>query len=267
LEETLTKLDQVGEQVRVAVEAGDLDALREIARRLLAGEDGAEHLEHLERLAHLGQQAAELVHELRQPLLAIKGYAQLILERPTDGGFVKRTAETLVEQSERMEEVLERVRSYSGAAKPTSAPARAAVNRAIDSAARLLDHQLRKRNLRVDRDLADDLPEVGVDLVSLQQILINLLANARDAIAGGQGAIRVRTALVDGMVEVSVSDDGPGVPAALKPRLFEPFATGKAGGVGLGLALSRTIAERAGGTLELVDSDVGATFRLRLPPG
>jgi len=110
------------------------------------------------------------------------------------------------------------------------------------------------------------LPLVTADPIELQQILVNLIRNARDALAGRPGHVRIVTGQGEGRVEVTVTDDGPGVPPDQRARLFDPFVSHREGGVGLGLYVSRRLAEEAGGTLELVASTSGAAFRLRVPP-
>ena len=120
----------------------------------------------------------------------------------------------------------------------------------------------------VETDLAPSLPPVALDSVGLQQIVLNLVRNAREAVAERQGHIRIATRAVEQGVEITVADDGPGVPAEIRERLFTPFASGKATGSGLGLWLSRRLATRVGGSLDLIDNEgstEGATFRLRLP--
>jgi len=244
--------------------ATDPSTVEREARALLEALRGVDlpldALERVGRLVDLGLQAAALGHELRQPLLTIKGFVQLIQERPTDVEFIRTTTGTVVEQAAHMEAMLDRTRAYAhgGGADCSSCE----MNAAVEASIATLNYQLRKRGLELVCDLGDDLPAVKAPLVVAQQILVNLIGNARDALGDGGGTIRVRT-WDDEAVVAQVEDSGPGVPEGVD--VFEPFVTSKDSGTGLGLWVSRTLAERAGGTLELVPSSAGAAFCLRLP--
>jgi signal transduction histidine kinase len=125
----------------------------------------------------------------------------------------------------------------------------------------------RPEGVAVSLDGLDALPEVDGDPVQLRQVFVNLLENAVHA-ASPQGAVAVRAAATDGVVEVHVEDSGPGVDAATQRRLFEPLITTKEKGIGLGLALVKKIAERHGGSVAYSDrAEGGARFTVRLPLG
>ena len=123
-----------------------------------------------------------------------------------------------------------------------------------------------KAGIGVDRRLTPDLPWVEADANQLQQVLLNLLNNAREAL-GGRGEIRVSTALTaDGRVRFSVTDDGPGIPPEIQPRIFVPFFTTKEEGTGLGLSVSYRIVRDHGGRLEVTsEPGAGAAFTVDLP--
>jgi signal transduction histidine kinase len=114
-------------------------------------------------------------------------------------------------------------------------------------------------------DVPDSLPRVSIDTVQIGQILFNLLVNAVQALEGRGGAVRVESSVGETHVRLHVQDDGPGVPPELRSKIFEPLFTTKARGIGLGLAVSRSLAEANGGTLTLDDGDRGARFTLSLP--
>lgn len=265
----MTESSSARKRLEAALAAGDLEEARAAARALASSDDeltlAIERLQHTTRLAELGQLAAEIVHEMRQPLVGVKAYAQIIELTPNNVEIVKTKAAGIVQQADRMEALLERIRNYVRGR--SVATGRASLNGAVSGALELLEHQLSRTKLRVEKELAAGLPDVRVEPMDLQQIVVNLVINAREALAGRDGTIRLRTALTPGAVELTVADDGPGIAATLRPRLFRPFATAKPDGTGLGLYVSRATAERAGGTLELVDAPKGASFRLRLPSG
>jgi signal transduction histidine kinase len=204
---------------------------------------------------------AELAHELSQPLTGIRANAELLLEaRPSDPAVAARVA-VIVRQAERVRLILDRARRQS---PPPRGALRADLNLAVEAAWALLEREAKEQGAVLEHDLARDLPAVAAEQVAVEQILGNLLRNALQAVK--RGRIRVRTAAApSGGAEVVVEDDGPGIPAELRSRLFEPFATGRQGGTGLGLRISRALAEEAGGTLEALEGGPGARFRLHLP--
>jgi len=235
------------------------------------------------RLAEFGRFAAKQNHELRQPLFAIKGLAQLILERDhVRTEEVRDFARHIVEQSDRLTRLV-------GDLRHASMPAEQAGGGAVDVSpvllrvTSLLDWRFRK-GITLRTEMTPDLPPVAVSGHLLEQVLINLLSNALDAVAGGPASIvQVRAEAigdsagsVDGAgrrVCISVADNGHGIPQAVRERLFDTFFTtkGEEAGTGLGLAVSREIARGAGGELELLESpgswaDPAVTvFRLTLP--
>lgn len=144
------------------------------------------------------------------------------------------------------------------------------VNVAVKNALRLCQSTLNRAGLRVRLELASDLPEIEANLQNLEQIVVNLLVNAAQAIEHERGEIEVRTvfSLRDGCVQVQVADNGKGVPPELAGRIFLPFVTDKQaqGGTGLGLSVSERLARAHGGTIDFEDRPGGgAVFRLKLP--
>ncbi|MBI5478226.1 MAG: hypothetical protein HY906_05180 [Deltaproteobacteria bacterium] len=266
----MRELRQAQERLETALAAGDLEAARAAGRALTArcselGDAGGA-LAHAGRLADLGLQAAATVHELRQPLAGIKAIAQLVAGSADDAGLVIERAGAIERYAEMMEALCDRLRAYARA-EPIGRGA-GEVNAAVRAALDLLKQLLREPPVAVETDLAAPLPPVGLDTVGVQQIVVNLVRNARDAIGERPGHVRIATHAAEQAVEVTVSDDGPGVPAEIRERLFTPFASGKPTGSGLGLWLSRRLAAEAGGSLELLPAEGaagGATFRLRLP--
>ncbi len=204
---------------------------------------------------------AQLAHELRQPLTGISTSAQLLLESHAEDPAVCARAATIVRQAQRIQLIVERARRQG----PPRSGARGDLNQAVEAAWSLLETEAAKQSAALERNLSPKVPPVSADQIALEQIFGNLLGNALEAVAGGNGRIRVSTAQVEGGVEAIVEDDGPGVPAELRARLFSPFSTGRESGTGLGLYISRSLAEEAGGALELLEEGPGARFRLRLP--
>jgi C4-dicarboxylate-specific signal transduction histidine kinase len=229
------------------------------------------------RLAEFGRFAAKQIHELRQPLFAIKGLAQLLLEKDTvDLEEVLDFARHIVEQSERLAGLVANLRQLSVPSQ-SGGKTRAEVGAILVRVTSLLDFRLRKAGVTLRTQIAPDVPPVAAAPHALEQILINLLANALDAVSGSPGPIvQVRARVMAGnprFAAIEVADNGPGIAKALRARLFESFFTTKGDeqGTGLGLAVSREIARGAGGDLALADEPgswnepVVTVFRLTLP--
>jgi C4-dicarboxylate-specific signal transduction histidine kinase len=229
------------------------------------------------RLAEFGRFAAKQIHELRQPLFAIKGLAQLLLEKDTvDLEEVLDFARHIVEQSERLAGLVANLRQLSVPSQ-SGGKTRAEVGAILVRVTSLLDFRLRKAGVTLRTQIAPDVPPVAAAPHALEQILINLLANALDAVSGSPGPIiQVRARVMaenPRFAAIEVADNGPGIAKALRARLFESFFTTKGDeqGTGLGLAVSREIARGAGGDLALADEPgswnepVVTVFRLTLP--
>jgi two-component system sensor histidine kinase HydH len=230
-----------------------------------------EQMHERERLAALGQMAAGLAHEVKNPLGAIKGAAQLLSE-PGEGrelGPAEREFLTIIlEEVERLDRVVGSVLDY---ARPSRGDVGAVdLNAVVRRTLRVLASD-RKDECDVSIELAQDLPPVRADAELLRQVLINLIRNAVEAM-GGTGRVTVATrqrpvrhadpttALgARGWAEVSVRDFGPGIPEQVMQNLFVPFYTTKAKGTGLGLAISQRTVQQMGGRIE-VSSQPGGGF-------
>jgi C4-dicarboxylate-specific signal transduction histidine kinase len=228
------------------------------------------------RLAEFGRFAAQQIHELRQPLFAIKGLGQLLLEKErVELEEVLDFARHIVDQSERLTALVSNLRQFT-APVPQNAKRRAEVGPVLVRVTSLLDYRLRK-GPTMRTQIAPDVPPLAVLPHALEQILINLIANALDAVASvAAPLIQVRAQIVTSdprFVAVEVADNGSGVAKAVRARLFETFFTtkGEEHGTGLGLAVSREIARSMGGELTLLDDpgrwneQVVTVFRLTLP--
>ena len=240
----------------------DLDALLRLQERLL----------HVSRLATVGEMSSGIAHELNQPLCAVANYAQacdrlLALPQP-DIGEVRDTLQKITAQALRAGEVIRRLRRLARPHQPSRQLAD--INTLIAELTELIQADTQHNRVRYRFDPGLDLPPVLVDRSQIQQLVLNLVRNAVEALAEQPVEVRevvVRTWRTDtGDVEISVSDHGPGVPATVVPYLFTPFCTSKATGTGLGLAMSRTIAGANDGNLDYhPNMPKGACFTLTLP--
>jgi signal transduction histidine kinase len=235
--------------------------------------EAQEHLLRAERLASVGRLAAGLSHELGNPIAAMMGLIDLLVQ----GGLAPDEERDFLLRLQRETDRIHRIlRDLLDFARPTATSStqleeqRCAIDEAVQETLSLIRPQKGFRDVAIDVDVPSELPQVALARPKLVQVLLNLLLNATDAL-GGSGKIAIRAGLFDTRtVELTVSDDGPGVPAALRSRLFEPFTTTKevGKGTGLGLAVCRGLVEGAGGRIDLDEGyGSGARFRIRLPVG
>ena len=223
---------------------------------------------HAARVATLGELTASIAHEVNQPLAAIttNGEASLRwLARPQpDLEEVRGLAERMVADARRAADVIARIRAM--AAPQAAQQEVVAANEVVEDALRFLRHEFLSHHVTVDLDLASDLPDVRADRTQLQQVLINLAVNAIQAQHGlPEPRITLRTALTGDGVQVEVEDRGPGIPDDGAIRLFDSFYTTKGDGLGIGLAICRSIIEGHGGRIGCRNVAEGACFSFTLP--
>jgi signal transduction histidine kinase len=249
--------DEHGQSVAPEAQAG----LREVLGCVQA------KLAHTERLATAGSLAAGVVHEARNLLTGALGFSQVLLMKPHDLAAVKDMARMIEAETRRCVDILASFLKLSRSGVEAARLLEAA--EIVSPVERLVSQPLHNRDCTLAVALTDDLPRVFGSCGELQRVLINLILNAADAVGPGGHILLTGVVAEDGGLELSVSDDGPGVPAALADRIFEPFFSTKTAqdGTGLGLSLSRAIVEAHGGKLTLERSATpGATFILHLPP-
>lgn len=251
-------------------------ALRALLRQRVARQRAEQLLQlgQVARLNTLGELAAGMAHELNQPLTAILSSSQaarrLLDEDPPDTDLARQAVGQAADQAKRASAVVGRLRRL--VERPDLSPRSEAVAlpAAVAEALHLLEPELRRRNVQVRQHIAPQLPEAQADPVALQQILHNLMVNAlqaMDAVPASSHQLLIELAPSGKQLLLAVQDSGPGVPPAMRERLFTPFATGRENGLGLGLTLSESLAEAMGGRLQLAATPQGsgARFELRLP--
>jgi signal transduction histidine kinase len=233
-------------------------------------EETRRQVAHMGRVVLIGELAATLSHELRQPLAAIRANAEagaLLLRRSSaDTEEAQEIFEQIVADDERAVEVIESVRVLLRKDAPIVTTVD--LNRVCQEAMRLLQHDAMFRSTRLELVLAPISLMVSGDPVQLQQVVLNLTLNGLDAASMGSSnrAVVVKTELSEDHVEVNVHDSGPGIPPGVEPHLFESFFSTKSAGLGLGLVIVRSIVERHNGRVHAENHPLGgAIFRVRLP--
>jgi two-component system sensor histidine kinase TtrS len=230
-----------------------------------------EQLTHASRLNTMGEMAAGIAHELNQPLATIMNYAEACT-LAIQGGKASNdklldNLEEVVGQAGRAGEIIRRLRSFVRRQEPHRSSVD--VNNAVREVVHFVESEAHLSGVQIRLDLATKKPRVLGDPIEIQQVILNLLRNALEAMdesRDGKRVLTVRTSSAEnGAVEVSISDTGRGIPAEAMGRLFEPFQTTKPDGLGLGLAISRSIIEAHGGHLTATHNpDRGMTFRFTL---
>ncbi len=219
-----------------------------------------------EKLAAFGQLGAGITHEVKNPITALVGFAQLAQRRVDDSAKVLELLKIIESEGLRCRDLLGSFLSF--ARSSTAAWQRLELNALVEDAARLLRHQLNINGVELIVELGRDVPPVNGNATELKQILVNLCFNAQQAMPSG-GKVWMSTSLAsDGLAVISVRDNGPGIPPGIRAKVFDPFFTTKrpGEGTGLGLAVSQSITRAHKGTLTFDSEDgKGTTFYLRLP--
>lgn len=237
-----------------------------------------QRMTHVARLATLGEMAAAIAHELNQPLSAIANYASAatrILPLATEGSpdtesrdDVRSALQQISNQALRAGEVIRRLRSLIQ--KRDTRRERVDINALVEEVVGFTRADARMHNVELRLELAAGLPEIQVDGIQVQQVLLNLMRNSIEALGGRGDADRVVVISTrsdgDSHIVIEVADNGSGIPEELVAQVFDPFCTTKETGTGLGLAISRSIAEAHRGSLSYRHNvPQGARFTLRLP--
>jgi signal transduction histidine kinase len=219
----------------------------------------------LDRLAALGGLVTEIVHEIRNPLVSVKTFLQLLPEREADPEFREGFLEVVSEEVRRIERLLDAVLQHGRPAALPRVDATSSATDAFETVVQLVRYRATERGVRLEIDAGRDLPEIRIVADSLRQVVLNLCLNAIDVTPSG-GCVRLRAHRTEGRVVIVVEDEGPGIPTELASRIFEPFISTKEDRPGgLGLAITRRIVEEAEGTIDVAQRLLGGSaFTLRL---
>jgi two-component system sensor histidine kinase HydH len=222
-----------------------------------------EELKRNERLAALGEMAAGVAHELRNPLSSIKGLAVILKSRFSEGAADRETADILVREVERLNRSICELLDY---ARPERlVKDNVSLHEVLQKAITLIRVDAEAAGITIATEFCEDPDLVHADQDKLSQVFLNLFLNAIQAMHGG-GLLKVATVAVQGMLVCRVEDSGCGIEADLLPRVFDPYVTTKSGGTGLGLAMSVKIVEEHGGRIEISSSPrQGTTVVVTLP--
>jgi two-component system sensor kinase FixL len=246
----------------------------DVTDRRRAEDQAREHLNqlaHVARVASMGEMASAIAHEINQPLTAIANYASASLRLMAAGKMSQAeaidTMKRLANEAGRAGEVVRKMRGFVRGEEGHLAPV--AVDQLLVDVSRLSSPEARQFDVVLETAAAPDLPTVRADAIQVQQVLLNLVRNAMEAIADADSPTRRVTMTAargeHGVVEIRVADTGPGLAEDRIDKVFEPFYTTKRDGLGIGLALSRSIIDAHGGRLWASAGRIGACFHLTLP--
>ncbi len=258
----VTSRDEIGTLAasfnRMASELRDREAsLREAQAQVLQSE----------KLAAVGQLGAGIAHEVKNPLAGILGCAQLSLRKAPPGSPLETNLLLIEKETRRCKSIIDNLLRFARQEKAVREPID--INSVVQDAVAIVSHQLELQGIKVRMELAEDLPMIRGNANQLQQVLMNLMINAHDALEGRPGTVTATSARAgDDRIELRVIDTGPGIPKETQARLFEPFFTTKprGKGTGLGLAVTYGIVQDHRGDIR-VESEPGrgTTFIITLP--
>ncbi len=267
------ELNAANEELKVLNE--DLESknreLREANRKIMEDEDEQkaliQKLAHSEKLSSLGEIVSGVAHELNNPLTAIMGFSDYLLDKDLPEK-VKKQLKMINEASQRSKRIIDNLLTFARAYKPEKKYRD--LNSVITGTIDLKDYQLRVNSIDVELNLDPSLPKTMLDEHQLQQVFLNLINNAQHAIAekGVRGRISINTTFEDNIIRATVSDTGKGIPEDSLKKIFDPFFTTKevGAGTGLGLSISYGIIREHGGNIYATSRPgEGATFILELP--
>jgi signal transduction histidine kinase len=260
--EDLDLLITLANQVAIAIENANLYENLKKSQKILRRSD---------RLASLGTLIASLAHEIRNPLVSIKTFTQLLPERIDDTEFRDYFLKVASGEIDRLTSL---INELLGFAKPSEPNLKGEdVNAIIDRMEVLISTEARKKNITITKNYAPNLPSVLVDAEQIKQVLLNILLNAIQAIEG-QGGIWIETRIVsitrddesEAFLQIEIRDTGIGIPPENLDHVFDPFFSTRPEGSGLGLAISHQIVHEHGGFIDL-ESEVGkgTSFRINFP--
>ncbi len=270
LKEGAKKIAQGEFGFQVAVSSGDeLESLAQTFNEMSTGlKRGQAMLLQAAKMSTLGQMGAGVVHEIGQPLTAISNFADLLkMEVASEIG--ERYLSNIRQEMERLRTIISKFRTFTRVSEEVFDSID--INRVLDKTLNLLDHQLKVKRVNLERTTDDALPSVIGDMNGLQQVFLNLMTNAIDALEEKprqERKLRIKTYADDRFVHIDIADTGCGIPEEIQQSIYDPFFTtkGEEKGTGLGLAIISSIIHKHNGEIKLISKpDEGACFTISLP--
>jgi signal transduction histidine kinase/putative methionine-R-sulfoxide reductase with GAF domain len=265
----------LGSQIGTAIaKAKIFDEMKQRAQELKVLyenlKDTQEQLIQSEKLASLGELVSSIAHEINNPLTPIMAYSQLLLMRPDLNQATKKRLEVINTSADRVGKIIDKLLSFSRRYKLTREYSN--INKILEKALDFRGYQLKLSNIDVAKDFDPELPKTMADQNQLQQVFLNIIVNAEQAMGDthskGQLTLRTRNKKEEGTIEICFNDDGPGIPKEILGKIFDPFFTTKPVGEGTGLGLSVSygiIKEHGGKICALSEEGKGTNFIIEIP--
>jgi signal transduction histidine kinase len=224
-----------------------------------------ERMFRAEQLATMGQFAAGIAHELRNPLTAIRSTIQYLESEFENGTDQRKLAHDILDEVDRLNNIVGNLLSLARPAR--SNPEEIDICREIERCANFIETKAKSQNIKLETDFEEDLPKLRFDPAEFRQLLLNVMMNGLEAMPEG-GLLLIKACCVAGSERmlIQIEDEGPGISANLRQKVFEPFFTTKAGGTGLGLAICNSIVKRYNGEIWIEQAGGGgAEVKISLP--
>lgn len=264
-EEDMRFLTMFANQAGLAIENATIYSNLEETNKSLR--EAQERLIQQERMAALGEMATSIAHEIRNPLVSIGGFARRLKDKPNSDEQSKRYSEIIYAEVNRLERILQEILAFAREAPPAFISTN--VNKVIEDVLVLFKENLASKNINVITELSPELPLISADPQQLKQVIINLFANAEQAMEGRGGDLCVGTELSVRLpleVVIEIRNSGPVIPQEIMANIFNPFFTTKSSGTGLGLAIVHRIIKTHNGRISVKNrTDDGVSFLIRLP--
>ncbi len=219
-----------------------------------------------EKLAALGQLSAGIAHEINNPIGGIKLCFNNLINTEMDEETKQQHIEVVQSGLDRIQAIVKQLLEFSRNTPLNITPVK--VDSIIDNVLKISEYTISKKGIKIEKDLSPEIPTLWVDSNKMEQVLLNIIINAIQAMDEG-GTLTIKTWLEDERCNISISDTGRGIPGDIISRIFDPFFTTKevGEGTGLGLTVSKAIVEQHGGSIEVETSERGTTFTVRIPLG
>ncbi|MCF6179250.1 MAG: ATP-binding protein, partial [Geopsychrobacter sp.] len=265
-EQRLRFLELFAAQAGIALDNAQLVHRLESAHRTL--HETQERLLHREKMATIGEMSASLAHELRNPLASVGGFARRLRKKLPPASKALQYATIIHQESERLEKMLDKILSFARQSELIRAPYR--LEPILEQSLLIENEKMLRADIELITEFDTELPQMHGDAEQIEQVLINLISNARQSMPqGGCLTIRAQKARLRGedAVQIEIRDTGEGIPPEVMRNIFTPFFTTRKQGTGLGLSICQRIIEHHQGELKATNHKEGASFTLTLPLG
>ena len=260
-DEHVQLLSTFANHAALAIESAD--AYKELAEKVIQLKDTQERLIRSERLAVIGNMAAYVAHEIRNPLVTIGGFARTILRVPNQSEQTKKAAGIIVDEVSRLEKILANLMDFS---KPVeSIKVSSQINEILENTCSLMEPYFKNGRIVLSKKFSPMMPKIFVDATQIKQVFLNLIKNAVESMPDG-GNLTVETMTENEQIKINIADTGEGMTTEILQNIFVPFFTTKVDGTGVGLAVSQKIVDDHGGHIKVMSElQGGTTFSIYLP--